>query len=161
MSPTPPGKTTTARKNAACLALVSCLGALPAGQVYAGDIWECQDGKGKKRFTNIDPARPHYLCPASDDPRRLEMADQGGPGCKFAENQPMGTCRRLDVAAGGQAPRPTADPTPAQVSSFRDKLKIGDRATIGLVIDVKPPIAKIQTATTERWYRIDELLPAN
>ena len=50
-------------------------------------------------------------------------------------------------------------PTDEEIAQFRKRIKIGDRATHGLIIEVKPPLAKIQ-AGIERWYRIDELLPA-
>jgi len=35
--------------------------------------------------------------------------------------------------------------------------KVGDRTAQGLVIEVKPPIVKLQTAKGERWVRIDSL----
>lgn len=53
--------------------------------------------------------------------------------------------------------------SPKQISAapaFRAKLKIGDMTTMGLVVEVKRPIAKIQTDRGERWYRIDALFPA-
>lgn len=124
----------------------------------AADIWECTD-RGNKYFTNIDPGKPHYLCTSRDNPKVRVISPEGGPGCQFLQSQPPGTCRKLNVAVP-QPPPPEAAQTADPVSRFRDGLRIGDRAAVGLVIDVKPPIAKIQTATGERWFRIDELQPA-
>jgi hypothetical protein len=45
------------------------------------------------------------------------------------------------------------------ILKFQKNLKIGDYTSNGLVIDVKPPIAKVQIGDSERWYRIDTLKP--
>ena len=124
----------------------------------AADIWECADG-GVRHFTNINPGKPHYLCPSRDNPKARVVMLQGGPGCQHFEKQPPGVCQRHTVM----------DPTPAAaapalaphdpISSFRDNLKMGDRTSAGLVIELRPPIARVQTSTNERWFRIDELNP--
>lgn len=44
-----------------------------------------------------------------------------------------------------------------KVSTFQSNLKIGDQTTDGLVIEVKRPIAKVQTPKGEKWFRIEEL----
>jgi len=45
--------------------------------------------------------------------------------------------------------------------AFRNKLEVGDTSHCGLVIEVKPPIAKIQTAIGEHWLKVKQLYPAN
>lgn len=143
---------------ALCAVVVAWTGACPLASV-AADIWECTD-RGNRYFTNVDPAKPHYLCVSRDNPKVRVISPEGGPGCQFLQSQPPGTCRTLNVAV--TQPPPPAEPAPGTdpISRFRDGLRIGDRSAAGLVIDVKPPIAKIQTATGERWFRIDELQPA-
>jgi len=42
---------------------------------------------------------------------------------------------------------------------FRKGLKVGDRTNLGLVIEIKRPIAKVQTRNGESWFRIEELTP--
>ncbi|VAW73819.1 hypothetical protein MNBD_GAMMA12-3695, partial [hydrothermal vent metagenome] len=42
---------------------------------------------------------------------------------------------------------------------FRTIVKVGSRSHCGLVIEVKRPIAKIQTRIGERWLRINQLYP--
>ena len=46
-------------------------------------------------------------------------------------------------------------------SKFRMHLKPGDIASDGLVIEVKPPLARIQTDRGERWFRIDDISPTS
>lgn len=43
---------------------------------------------------------------------------------------------------------------------FRKKLATGDDSHCGLVIQVKSPLAKIQTAVGERWFKISQVFPA-
>jgi hypothetical protein len=144
-------------KSALVVAIIAWAG-LSSAHSAAADIWECTD-RGNKHFTNIDPSKPHYLCTSRDNPKVRIISPEGGPGCQFLQSQPAGTCKKLDVAVSQPAvpaePTQQADP----VTRFREGLRIGDRSVAGLVIDVKPPIAKIQTATGERWFRIDELQP--
>jgi ribosomal protein L29 len=45
----------------------------------------------------------------------------------------------------------------ARLPAFRASLKIGDDTNCGLVVEVRRPIAKIQTPTGERWLKIDRL----
>lgn len=64
------------------------------------------------------------------------------------------TCTCMDCeAAEVEALRATNTP------AFRQNIKRGDKATIGLIIEVNRPIAKVQTDKGERWFRIDELEP--
>ncbi len=58
------------------------------------------------------------------------------------------------------ANRSTASSTD-QVAAFRRNLKPGDKATVGLVIEVKPPIAAVETGERVRWFAIDELIPSS
>jgi hypothetical protein len=44
-------------------------------------------------------------------------------------------------------------------TDFQKNLKVGDYSYDGLVIEVKRPIAKIQTRNAEKWFKIDELMP--
>lgn len=43
--------------------------------------------------------------------------------------------------------------------AFRKGIKTGDESNCGLVIEVKQPIAKIQTASGERWFKVEQLYP--
>lgn len=44
-------------------------------------------------------------------------------------------------------------------AEFRKALKTGSESHCGLVIDVKPPIAKVQAMIGEAWLKIDQLYP--
>jgi hypothetical protein len=46
-----------------------------------------------------------------------------------------------------------------RVDHFRATLQIGDDTHCGLALEVKPPIAKIQTPIGERWMKIEQLVP--
>ena len=43
---------------------------------------------------------------------------------------------------------------------FRKTVKVGDDTHCGLAIEVKTPIAKVQTAIGELWMKIAQLYPA-
>lgn len=43
--------------------------------------------------------------------------------------------------------------------NFRSNLQPGDSSNCGLVIEVKPPIAHIQTRNGDQWIRVDNLYP--
>ncbi|MFO1305069.1 MAG: hypothetical protein U1F54_15140 [Burkholderiales bacterium] len=43
---------------------------------------------------------------------------------------------------------------------FRASLKTGDDSNCGLVVEVRTPIAKVQTETGERWLKVERLQPA-
>ena len=156
----------TASRNRACLkrALFSVFAGWCGTIAVAGaaaTIWECTDPGENKYFTNIDPSKPHYLCTSPDNPKLRVISPEGGPGCQYLASQPPGACRALAIPVQSSAPAAAADtPQSDATADFRKRLKIGDRTSAGLVIDIKPPIARIQTATTERWFRIDELQPA-
>lgn len=55
--------------------------------------------------------------------------------------------------------RLAADRDAAHLNSWRKTLKTGDESNCGLVIEVKRPIAKIQTASGERWLKVGQLYP--
>jgi hypothetical protein len=42
---------------------------------------------------------------------------------------------------------------------FRDQLAVGDQTHCGMVIELKKPIVKVQTAVGEKWFRVEKLLP--
>jgi TPR repeat protein len=44
-------------------------------------------------------------------------------------------------------------------NAFRNSLKVGDDSHCGLVIEVKPPIARIQTMIGEIWLKVEQLHP--
>jgi len=46
-----------------------------------------------------------------------------------------------------------------RVFDFWSGMKIGDKTHIGMVIEVKTPIVKIQSKGKEQWYEIETLLP--
>lgn len=50
-------------------------------------------------------------------------------------------------------------PLEQRVAAFRKSLQTGDESNCGLVIEVKRPIAKIQTASGERWLKVEQLYP--
>lgn len=43
--------------------------------------------------------------------------------------------------------------------NFRKKLKVGDYCSKGLVVEIKNPLANVQTTNGLKWYRIDNLYP--
>jgi len=38
-----------------------------------------------------------------------------------------------------------------------DIIRIGDQTNLGLVVEIRPPIVKVQSADKERWVRAEEL----
>ena len=42
---------------------------------------------------------------------------------------------------------------------FRKGLRVGDDSNCGMIIDIKPPIIKIQTQIGEKWIRLDQVYP--
>lgn len=46
------------------------------------------------------------------------------------------------------------------ILAFREKLKVGNDSHCGLVVEVKRPVAKIQTMIGERWLKMEQLYPA-
>ncbi len=55
--------------------------------------------------------------------------------------------------------RLAADRDAAHLNAWQKTLKTGDESNCGLVIEVKRPIAKIQTASGERWLKVEQLYP--
>ncbi len=72
------------------------------------------------------------------------------------KKHPSLSCTSMNLESDEKALKPTGK---SEILRFRKNLKIGDRTQHGLVIEVRRPIAKIQTAFDERWFRIDSLLP--
>jgi hypothetical protein len=53
------------------------------------------------------------------------------------------------------------EPSPgAQQAQFRQSLKVGTETHCGLVIEVRPPIVKVQTMIGERWLKVAQLYPS-
>lgn len=46
-----------------------------------------------------------------------------------------------------------------QLATWRHSLKIGDQTNLGMVIEIKKPILKVQTFLGERWFNINQLYP--
>jgi TPR repeat protein len=46
-----------------------------------------------------------------------------------------------------------------KVEDFRLRLDVGTETQYGMIIEMKRPIAKVQTKTGERWFKVGELLP--
>ena len=46
-----------------------------------------------------------------------------------------------------------------QVKTFRASIKVASESHCGLVIEVKTPIAKIETGIGEKWLKVDQLYP--
>jgi uncharacterized protein len=83
---------------------------------------------------------------ARDEPRALALykkACDGGNalGCKNAKR--LGESVERNHAA----------------SEFRKELKVGSDSHCGLVIEVKPPIARVQSMIGEVWLKIEQLFP--
>jgi hypothetical protein len=104
-----------------------------ATQHCAAQMWKCVGADGTTRYT-------------------YDKAEAKG-------------CQLLDLQS---EPPPTVAPAPKnaapsteQVAAFRKNLKPGDKATVGLVVEVKPPIAAVETGERVRWFTIDELMPSN
>jgi hypothetical protein len=55
--------------------------------------------------------------------------------------------------------RRAAEVVQAATQAFRRHLSVGDETHCGLVVEVKPPIAKIQTADGEKWLKIAQVYP--
>lgn len=47
----------------------------------------------------------------------------------------------------------------AQLTTWRAGLRIGDQTNLGMIIEIKRPIVKIQTFLGERWININQLYP--
>lgn len=46
-----------------------------------------------------------------------------------------------------------------KIKLFRKKLQIGDYSNRGLVVEIKRPLANVQTNNGLKWYRVDNLYP--
>lgn len=55
--------------------------------------------------------------------------------------------------------RPTESAATADLAQFRRSLKVGSDSHCGLVTEVRPPIAKVQTLVGERWLKTAQLYP--
>jgi hypothetical protein len=90
-----------------------------------------------------------------------ECTEPGG-GKRFdTKPTPEFDCKQLTstppIPASSPSPKPL---TTQQIATFRNNIKIGDHAALGLVIEVKKPIAKLQLwRGGERWFQIDQLAP--
>lgn len=69
------------------------------------------------------------------------------------------TSMNLEPMIINEPVRHTKPSSKSEILRFRKHLKVGDRTLYGLVIEVKRPIAKIQTVNGEQWFRIEALLP--
>jgi hypothetical protein len=47
-----------------------------------------------------------------------------------------------------------------EITKFQKSLKRGDMSDKGLIVEVKPPLAKVQEKDAERWHRISDLSPS-
>ncbi len=47
----------------------------------------------------------------------------------------------------------------AESEQWRGLLKVGDNSHCGLIVEFRPPIAKLQTSIGEHWLRVDQLHP--
>jgi len=48
-----------------------------------------------------------------------------------------------------------------KVVCFRESLSVGDETSLGLVIEIKLPIVKVQASGREKWVRIEQVFPKN
>ncbi|PLK48307.1 DUF4124 domain-containing protein [Uliginosibacterium sp. TH139] len=56
--------------------------------------------------------------------------------------------------------RETYPPTAEEIRAFRKTLAVGDVSSVGMVIELKRPIALVQNRDgSTKWYRIDVLTP--
>lgn len=46
-----------------------------------------------------------------------------------------------------------------KIKQFRKNLQIGDYSNRGLVVEIKRPLANVQTYNGLKWYRVDNLYP--
>ena len=72
-------------------------------------------------------------------------------GHKSFSNQksgPKGTkCTAMDLGA----------PVNSKRIDSKRIIRIGDQTNLGLVVEIRPPIVKIQSDDKERWVRVEEL----
>lgn len=106
---------------------------LAASQAY-GQLYKCDHPDGTKTYTNkvLDPP---IKCA---DLMVLRAQREEESNRRYSEA----------MAALGR-----------DAALFRKGLKIGDRTNLGLVIEIKRPIAKIQARDGETWFRIEDLAP--
>lgn len=74
------------------------------------------------------------------------------PACSEIEEQRM---RRAQAAQA----RATERARERQIRSFRSRIGRGDQSHCGLVIEVRRPVASVQTRAGVFWFAIDQLLP--
>jgi hypothetical protein len=48
-----------------------------------------------------------------------------------------------------------------KVVCFRESLGVGDETSLGLVIEIKLPIVKVQVSGGEKWVKIEQVFPKN
>jgi len=67
--------------------------------------------------------------------------------------------KRLQAAAQAEVER-QATLWRQVLARFRETLAPGDPTHCGMVLEVKPPIVKVQTVVGEKWFRAEQLYPA-
>ena len=104
-------------------------------QTYCFEIlWNCRDSEGRSMLTRFEDDTIGKECRVVD--KRLRQPPASGP-------------QRYKVDAKYRQ----------KVDRFRADLKPGDKTNIGMVIEVKPPIVRVQMAMGERWMRLSALFP--
>lgn len=102
----------------------------------AADVVRCLDAEGNPHYTSVQPEPSWHGC--TNVSERLRA-------------------REGQIDKREKAVRATLE---KYAPSFRRDLKPGDESTDGLIVEVRPKIALVQTGTTAKWLRIDKLLPA-
>lgn len=83
--------------------------------------------------------------------------DEPGGGKRFTQIEADAAgCKQLTIT-----PKPLTAEQKQKILEFRGSIKSGIYSSIGLVVEVKRPIALVQTRIGQRWYRVDELFPPN
>ena len=108
---------------------------------------------------------PDHLLPGAGSLLEEKRTRQAQDAQKVAAEREQ---RRNDEAARAEAEARDAAAKAAveaqrrtdEQKRFRTALKTGDDSNCGLVIEVRSPIAKIQTQTGERWLKVERLQPA-
>jgi TPR repeat protein len=155
-----------AKDEAKALALYekSCEGGNGRGCYLAGSIYRAKgprhdDAKAAAMFTRGCDRRHGDACSdlgylhgtgesgvAKDVPKELSLYERA---CNLGSS--LG-CKNANVAKK-DLERNT------EAAEFRKKLAVGNDSHCGLVIEVKPPIARIQTMIGEQWLKIEQLYP--
>lgn len=101
----------------------------------------------KSCFAYMSSSRSKILDTPSDDIQKISFFDDNAKA--KSESIALNKKRQADTARRN-----------AEFAAWRKKMQPGTESHCGMVIEVKAPLAKVQTAIGEKWFKVDTIYPA-